>query len=83
VLILRDVEEVSAKQAAKLLGIKTETVRTRLHRARRMLRERLGEEFAAALKDVFPFEVPRCNALTRRVLDEIGFRHAMRPSRRE
>jgi RNA polymerase sigma-70 factor, ECF subfamily len=75
VLILRDVEEVSAKQAAKALGIKVETVRTRLHRARRMLRERLGEEFAAALKDVFPFELPRCNAMTRRVLAQLGFGH--------
>lgn len=77
VLILRDVEEVSAERVAKLLGIKSETVRTRLHRARRMLRERLGEEFAAALKDVFPFELPRCNALTRRLLDQVGFRHAV------
>jgi RNA polymerase sigma-70 factor, ECF subfamily len=76
VLILRDVEEVSAVQAAKILGIKTETVRTRLHRARRMLRERLGEEFAAALKDVFPFELPRCNAMTRRMLNQLGFGHA-------
>jgi len=27
------------------------------------MRERLGEQFAAALKDVFPFERPRCVAL--------------------
>jgi RNA polymerase sigma-70 factor (ECF subfamily) len=81
-LILCDVEEVSAKEAAKVLGIKTETVRTRLYRARRMLRERLGEEFAAALKDVFPFELPRCNALTRRVLDQLGIRSAAPRSRR-
>jgi RNA polymerase sigma-70 factor, ECF subfamily len=83
VLILRDVEEVSAKQTAKLLGIKEETVRTRLHRARHLLRERLGEEFAAALKDVFPFELPRCNALIRRMLDQLGIRPAVRRSRRK
>jgi RNA polymerase sigma-70 factor (ECF subfamily) len=81
VLILRDVEEVSANQAAKLLGIKVETVGTRLHRARRMLRERLGEEFAAALKDVFPFELPRCNALVRRMLAQLGLRRTMQSSR--
>jgi RNA polymerase sigma-70 factor, ECF subfamily len=46
-----------------ILGIKSETVRTRLHRARRMLRDRLGEQFAAALKEVFPFERPRSDAL--------------------
>ena len=82
VLIMCDVEEVGAGQAAKSLGIKAETVRTRLHRARRMLRERLGEEFAAALKDVFPFELPRCNALIRRMLDQLGIRRTARRSRR-
>lgn len=81
VLILRDVEEVSVEQTAKLLGIKPETARTRLHRARRMLRESLGEQFAAVLKDVFPFDRPRCNELTRRVLDQLGVRPAMRRSR--
>jgi RNA polymerase sigma-70 factor, ECF subfamily len=81
VLILRDVEEASIAQTARVLGIKPETVRTRLHRARSMLRERLGEQFAAALKDVFPFELPRCNRLVRRMLDQLGFRPGARPSR--
>jgi RNA polymerase sigma-70 factor (ECF subfamily) len=81
VLILRDVEEVSVEQTAKLLGIKPETARTRLHRARRMLRESLGEQFAAVLKDVFPFDRLRCNELTRTVLDQLGVRPAMRRSR--
>lgn len=68
VLVLRDVEEVSTKNTAQLLGLREETVKTRLHRARRILRETLGEQFAAALKDVFPFERPRCDELVRRVL---------------
>jgi RNA polymerase sigma-70 factor (ECF subfamily) len=72
VLILRDVEEASVDETANVLGIKPETVRTRLHRARRMLRDRLGEQFVAVLKDVFPFERPRCDALVRKLLIEIG-----------
>jgi len=68
VLILRDVEEVSGEETARLLGIRPETVRTRLHRARRMLREALGEQFASALKDTFPFEGTRCERLTRRLV---------------
>ena len=68
VLILRDVEEVSGAETASLLGIQPETVRTRLHRARRMLREALGEQIASALKDTFPFEGARCEGLTRRLL---------------
>jgi RNA polymerase sigma-70 factor, ECF subfamily len=68
VLIMRDVEEASVNETASALAIKPETVRTRLHRARRILRDSLGEQFAAVLKDVFPFERPRCDALVRRLL---------------
>jgi RNA polymerase sigma-70 factor, ECF subfamily len=68
VLIMRDVEEATVDETANVLGVKSETVRTRLHRARRMLRDRLGEQFAAVLKDVFPFERPRCDALVRKLL---------------
>jgi RNA polymerase sigma-70 factor, ECF subfamily len=81
VLVLRDVEEASVEETARVLGIKPETVRTRLHRARSMLRERLGEQFAVALKDVFPFELPRCNRLVRRMLGQLGFGSAMRAAR--
>jgi RNA polymerase sigma-70 factor (ECF subfamily) len=72
VLIMRDVEDAKVEETANVLGIKAETVRTRLHRARNMLRERLGEQFAAVLKDVFPFERPRCDALVSRLLGEVG-----------
>jgi len=38
VLVLRALEEVSVKETATLLGLRQETVSTRLHRARRLLR---------------------------------------------
>jgi RNA polymerase sigma-70 factor, ECF subfamily len=72
VFIMRDVEEASVDETANVLGIKPETVRTRLHRARHMLRDRLGEQFAAVLNDVFPFERPRCDALVRKLLLEVS-----------
>jgi RNA polymerase sigma-70 factor (ECF subfamily) len=81
VFVMRDVEEVSTEETANLLRIREETVKTRLHRARRMLRERLGERLALALKDVFPFEKPRCDALVQRLLDQLGLSHAIRLSR--
>jgi RNA polymerase sigma-70 factor (ECF subfamily) len=81
VLVLRDVEEVSTEETANLLGIPEETVKTRLHRARRALRESLGAQLASALKDVFPFERPRCDALVRRLLDWLGSSRVERPSR--
>lgn len=41
VLILRDVEELTGPEAAAQLGISVEAVKSRLHRARGLLREKL------------------------------------------
>lgn len=71
VLVMRDVEEASVEETAHVLGLRPETVRTRLHRARSMLRASLGEEVASVLKDVFPFERPRCDSLVDRLLTQV------------
>jgi RNA polymerase sigma-70 factor (ECF subfamily) len=72
VFVMRDVEELSTAETAVLLGIRQATVKTRLHRARRMLRDLLGEQIGANLKDVFPFEKPRCDRLVERLLNQLG-----------
>ena len=82
VFVLRDVEDVSVARTATLLGIRQETVKTRLHRARRTLRETLGEQLASDLKDVFPFERPRCDRLVARLLDHLGLSQPMRRARK-
>ena len=74
VFVMRDVEELSTAEAARLLGLGEPTVKTRLHRARRMLRELLGDQIAASLNDVFPFERQRCDLLVERVLTQVGLR---------
>jgi RNA polymerase sigma-70 factor (ECF subfamily) len=79
VFVMRDVEEISTGDTAKLLGIREETVKTRLHRARRLLRESLGAQLASALKDVFPFERPRCDALVQRLWGQLGWSRSMLP----
>ena len=43
VFVLRDVEGYSTAETAAILGTKEATVKTRLYRARRFLREELGE----------------------------------------
>jgi RNA polymerase sigma-70 factor, ECF subfamily len=73
VLMIRDVEGVSTEQTAQILNVCEETVRTRLHRARRILRATLGEQLSSALNDVFPFDAPRCERLIKRLLDRLGF----------
>ena len=43
VMLLRDVEELSTEETAQVLEISTDTVKTRLHRARLAVRQKLDE----------------------------------------
>jgi RNA polymerase sigma-70 factor, ECF subfamily len=56
VLILRDVEGLTAPEVAKVTGSSVDAVKSRLHRARAVVRERL----AAALGDLSPPPAPGC-----------------------
>ena len=71
VFVLREVEERSVEETAQLLDIKPETVKTRLHRARRMLRRALDEKLASAVTEAFPFLGVRCERITERVLSRL------------
>jgi RNA polymerase sigma-70 factor (ECF subfamily) len=68
VFIMRDVDECSIEETAVNLGLKPETVKTRLHRARRQLRKSLDEKLSASMAGAFPFLGARCQAMTERVL---------------
>ncbi|HEY2753744.1 sigma-70 family RNA polymerase sigma factor [Phenylobacterium sp.] len=57
VFILREVEELSVEETAGYLGLKPETVKTRLHRARRRVREGLDAQLADVM--VGALSVPR------------------------
>jgi RNA polymerase sigma-70 factor (ECF subfamily) len=72
VFVLRDVEEMSIEETAAQLGVLAATVKTRLHRARRLLRQALDERLASALTDAFPFDGARCAGVTAKVLDRLG-----------
>ena len=48
VLLLRDIEELDTEEAASVLGITPNAVKTRLHRARQALRTLLEREFSRA-----------------------------------
>ena len=68
VFILRDVEGLSAAEAASQLAIKPETVKTRLHRARQLLRATVEQRIAGSFTDVFPFDGVRCDNMADRVV---------------
>jgi RNA polymerase sigma-70 factor (ECF subfamily) len=72
VFVMRDVEELSVEETASQLGLRPETVKTRLHRARRLLRQSLHETLAATLVDAFPFAGARCARITEAVLGRLG-----------
>lgn len=76
VFVMRDVEELSVEETASQLGLRPETVKTRLHRARRQLRQSLHETLAATLVDAFPFAGARCARITEAVLDRLGISSA-------
>lgn len=71
VLVLRDVEDLSVEETAEHLGLKPATVKTRLHRARKMMRAGLAERAAATLPDLFPFAGQRCERMADKVVEAL------------
>ena len=71
VFVLREIEELDVAETAGFLGIKPETVKTRLFRARRLIRAALEKKLAPAFADVFPFDGARCARLADRVVAKL------------
>lgn len=70
--LLRDIEGLTVEETATLLSIRPETVKTRLFRARRLMRRQLQEALSPAFSEVFPFAGQRCAEMARRVLARLG-----------
>jgi RNA polymerase sigma-70 factor, ECF subfamily len=68
VFVMREVEELTVHETAECLGIPEATVRTRLFRARALLRESLARDLDGATIDVFGFAGERCDRIVGRVL---------------
>ena len=72
VFILREVEDLSVEETARHLDLKVETVKTRLHRARRRLREALDAQLADVMIGAYPFLGARCERISDAVLRRLG-----------
>jgi RNA polymerase sigma-70 factor (ECF subfamily) len=70
--VLREVEQLSVADTAQCLGIEEATVKTRVHRARRLLQRDLSSELAAALSGAFEFDGVRCDRVVARVIARIN-----------
>jgi RNA polymerase sigma-70 factor (ECF subfamily) len=71
VFVLRDIEQMSVEETAAQLKVRPETVKTRLHRARLLLRQALEETLGSALEDMYTFDGQRCERLTENVLRRV------------
>lgn len=72
VFVMRAVEQMSVAETAASLGIPEATVKTRFHRARRLLRLHLEDRLGTALTGTFPFAGARCDRIVARVAARLG-----------
>ena len=79
VFVLREIEEMTGADTAECLGITEETVKTRLHRARRLLRHRLERTVGAAMESAFAFGSRRCDRVTENAIERIRLLEGTRP----
>lgn len=70
--MLREIEGLSTAETAECLDIPAETVKTRLHRARGLLRRSLEVRLRDGATAVFEFGFSRCDRVVAAVLARIG-----------
>jgi RNA polymerase sigma-70 factor (ECF subfamily) len=71
VFMLRDVEGLSTSETGAGLGIGDEAVKTRLHRARAMIRKSVSARVGAVADSTFQFQAPRCDRVVAAVLESM------------
>jgi len=73
VFITLVLEGMNVEETAEILDLKPETVKTRLHRARTMLRDNVEKKIGPVVMEAFPFAGRRCDRLTEAVLNRLGY----------
>jgi RNA polymerase sigma-70 factor (ECF subfamily) len=71
VFMLRDVEGLSTSETGEGLGLGEEAVKTRLHRARAMIRRAVTARIGSVASGAFQFHAPRCDRVVAAVLARI------------
>ncbi|MCG8486449.1 MAG: RNA polymerase sigma factor [Chromatiales bacterium] len=67
VMMLREFEGMSTEETARVLNLNPTTVKTRLHRAKTMLRSRFKYRLDEVLPHAYPFAGARCNSIVQKV----------------
>jgi RNA polymerase sigma-70 factor, ECF subfamily len=71
VFVMREVEGLDTAETAECLEVSEDVIKTRLRRARALLRHALFERAGVATSTAFSFHLSRCDRVVARVLDVI------------
>jgi RNA polymerase sigma-70 factor, ECF subfamily len=71
VFMLRDVEGLSTQETGEALGLGAEAVKTRLHRARAMIRRAVTAQIGDVAPGTFQFHAPRCDRVVEATLAKL------------
>ena len=74
VFMLRDIEGLSTSETAAGLELGEEAVKTRLHRARALVRRAIADRIGVSSAEAFAFQAPRCDRVVAAVMSEIAQR---------
>jgi RNA polymerase sigma-70 factor (ECF subfamily) len=72
VFVMRAVEGLSTAETAACLDINDDTVKTRLHRAKRLLQDQLDRRLGPAASHVYGFHLSRCDRVVAGVMANIA-----------
>ncbi len=71
VFVLRELEQLSTRETATVVGSSEVAVRTRLHRGKASLREMLSAQIGRDLAEAFSFAGARCDRIVAAVLERL------------
>ncbi len=79
VFVLREIEGLSTAEAAECLSLGEDAVKTRLFRARALLRQELLERAGVVSAELFPLHLSRCDRVVAAVLARLDLAPPRRP----
>lgn len=75
VFMLRAVEGMNVAETAASLAVRPETVKTRYHRARRLMQKALSRQLAEQVQGAFQFDGARCDRMVAKVMQCLRLPH--------
>jgi RNA polymerase sigma-70 factor (ECF subfamily) len=63
---------MSVAESAECLGVSEDVIKVRLHRARRLLRDALGDGLRESAPEAFLFHAPRCDRVVANVFAHLA-----------